>query len=447
MELKIYTTVLVNQQVTKEESTVLFVEDAEGVENEVINLYPDVTYQTIEGFGGAMTEAACYAMSKLPEAKREEILKSYFGEDGIGYRFLRTHIDSCDFSLGNYSAMSDESDKDMKSFSLERDEQLLIPAIKRVMDICKEPVSVMLTPWSPPSFMKTNGQKNGGGKLKQEYYPIWAAYICRYISEYKQRGINVTMLSVQNEPKAVQTWDSCVFTAAEERVFLKDHLWPALRQSGLGDVQVLIWDHNKERVYERAMELIDNGTDDMIAGVAFHWYSGDHFEALRLVSERFADKRLVFTEGCVELAHYSAVPELSKARRYAHDIIGNLNNGMHLFIDWNLALDELGGPNHVNNYCDAPIICDTQAGDFKKRLTFDYIGHFSKYIMPSAKRMAYTKYTDTLDVTAAKNADGTIAVVVMNKLSESQKAVFRLDGQKAEIDLKADSITTVCVTR
>ncbi len=445
MELTIYSTILINQQVKKEESTVTFTDDAEGVENEVINLYPDIEYQTIEGFGGAMTEAACHAMSALPESKREEILQAYFGEDGIGYRFLRTHIDSCDFSLGNYSAMNDPDDKDMKSFSLERDEQLLIPAIKEAMAICREPVSVMLTPWSPPPFMKTNGQKNGGGKLKKEYYPMWAAYMCRYISEYKQRGINVVMISIQNEPKAVQTWDSCIFTAAEERAFLAGHLWPTMRQNGLEDVQVFIWDHNKERVYERAAEIIDDETDKMVSGVAFHWYSGDHFEALRLVTETFADKKLAFTEGCVELSHDADTPELAKAQRYAHDIIGNLNNGMHLYFDWNIALDEQGGPNHVNNYCDAPIICDTKMGEFKKRLTFDYIGHFSKYIKPGAKRIAYTKYTDTLDVTAAKNADGTVAVVIVNRVSEPQKAVFRLNGQKAEVKLEADSITTVCL--
>ncbi len=447
MELNIYSTALLNGQTKKTQNAVPFTDDTEGVENEVINLYPRVEYQTIEGFGGAMTEAACWAMSKLPPGKREEILAAYFGADGIGYRFLRTHIDSCDFSLGNYSAMSDPNDTDMTSFSLERDEKLVIPAIRRAAELCADPVAVMLTPWSPPPFMKTNGEKNGGGGLKKEYAPMWAAYLCRYIKEYRERGVRVTMFSIQNEPKAVQTWDSCVFTAAEERAFLKDHLWPALRRSGLDDVQVFIWDHNKERVYERALEIIDGDTDKMITGVAFHWYSGDHFEALRLVSETFADKKLVFTEGCVELLHNSDASELSKARRYAHDIIGNLNNGMHLYMDWNIALDEKGGPNHVDNYCDAPVICDTQTGTYTKRLTFDYIGHFSKYIKPGAKRIAFTRYTDALEVTAAKNTDGTITVVVVNRLSEPQKAVFRLNGQKAQIELEADSIVTACITQ
>ena len=445
MNLNVYSTVMLKGQTIKTESAAPFSDDTEGVENEVINLYPEVEYQTIEGFGGAMTEAACWAMSKLSEEKREEILASYFGPEGIGYRFLRTHIDSCDFSLDNYSAMDDPDDEDMKSFSLERDEKLVIPVIKRAAALCAAPVSVMLTPWSPPPFMKTNGQKNGGGSLKKEYYPMWAAYLCRYIREYRQRGINVTMLSVQNEPKAVQTWDSCVFTAAEEREFLKEHLWPALQRNGLNDVQVFIWDHNKERVYERACEIIGDDTKEMVSGVAFHWYSGDHFEALRLVSEKFPGQKLVFSEGCVELLHFSDASELTKARRYAHEIIGNLNNGMHLYMDWNIALDERGGPNHVNNFCDAPVICDTQKGRYTKRLTFDYIAHFSKYLKPGAKRIAFSKYADSIDVTAAKNTDGTLVAVLVNKLSEPQNAVFRLNGQKAPIELEPDSIVTVCI--
>lgn len=447
MDLTIYATFLKDQQIKRSETEMTLSHDTDGVENEVVNLYPEVEYQRIEGFGGAMTEAAAYAMSKLPEDQKKEILDTYFGPGGIGYRFLRTHIDSCDFSLGNYSAMNDATDEQMKSFSLARDEELVIPAIRQAIDVCEDRIGVMLTPWSPPPFMKTNGQKNGGGSLKKEYYPLWAAYICRYILEYRQRGLNVTMLSIQNEPKAVQPWDSCVFTAAEEREFLKDHLWPSLQKNGLSDVQLLIWDHNKERVYERACEIIDEETQHIVSGVAFHWYSGDHFEALRLVSEEFPDKKLVFTEGCVELSHYSDASELSKARRYAHDIIGDLNNGMNLFIDWNIALDEQGGPNHVHNYCDAPISCDTKAGTYQKRLTFDYIGHFSKHIKLGARRIAYTKYADTLEITAAKNPDGSIAVVIMNTLAKPQNSILRLAGKTARIALEGDSITTVLLTK
>lgn len=439
MVLTVYSTALSGETVKR----AAFQDDA-GVENNVVNLYPQIEYQTIEGFGGALTEAACYVMSKLPEEKQEEILEAYFGAGGIGYRFIRTHIDSCDFSLGNYSAMDDD-DPEMKSFSLKRDEKLIIPAIKRAMEICPQEIGVMLTPWSPPPFMKTNGQKNGGGSLEKKYYPMWAEYICRYIIEYRKRGINVSLLSVQNEPNAVQTWDSCVFTASEERELLC-RLYPALQKSGLGDVQILIWDHNKERVYERACEIIDDETCGMVSGVAFHWYSGDHFEALRLVSERFPGKKLVFSEGCVELSHYSGESELAKARRYAHDIIGNFNNGMNIFFDWNIALDERGGPNHAGNFCDAPVICDTAAGTYKKNLIFDYISHFSKHIKPGAKRIAFTKYTDTLEIVSAKNPGGDIISVIVNRMPFSQKIVIRLGGRQAEAELSEDSISTICVT-
>ncbi len=415
-----------------------------GAAMNVVNLYPNMEYQTFHGFGGAITEAAGYSFSKLTEKGKEEILKKYFSNEGLRYHFIRTHIDSCDFSISNYTAMEDSKDREMNSFSLKRDEEYILPFLRKAKSAKGEDFDLMLTPWSPPAFMKTNEDRNNGGKLKEEYREFWAEYICRYIKEYEALGFPVNRITVQNEPDAVQTWDSCTFNPTEEKEFLRDYLYKALERNGLTRVKINIWDHNKERMFERARAIIDDETDKMIDGVAFHWYTGDHFEAIQLTGEIYPGKELLFTEGCVEYSRFDA-GQLRNAQMYAHDIIGNLNAGMTGFIDWNILLDEKGGPNHVNNLCDAPIMVNTEDGSYEEKLSFHYIRHFSHYIDRDAKRIALTKYTDKLEMTALKNPDGTVVLIVLNKQGEDMPLSLRIQGLNTEFTVPAASIVTAVI--
>ncbi|MGB8452499.1 MAG: glycoside hydrolase family 30 beta sandwich domain-containing protein [Anaerocolumna sp.] len=413
----------------------------QGAAMNVVNLYPDIEYQTFHGFGGAVTEAAGYAFSKLGKENQEKVVDKYFGLEGNRYRLIRTHIDSCDFSIDNYEAMSDPEDLAMDSFTLERDEKYILPLLRAGRAKRGEPFDLMLTPWSPPEFMKTNGDRNHGGKLKTEFMDFWAEYICRYIKEYGKKGFPVTRITIQNEPEAVQTWDSCIFSGEEEKVFLRDHLYPALIKNNLSHIKVNIWDHNKERLFERAKAAIDADTDKMVDGIAFHWYTGDHFEAIGLTRDAYPGKELIFTEGCVEYSRFDA-GQLNNAQMYAHDIIGNMNAGMTGYIDWNILLDEKGGPNHVGNFCDAPIMINTQNDSFEQKLSFDYIGHFSKYIEKDAKRIAFTKYTDKLEITALKNPDGFIVLVALNRTEQDLPVSVRLEGKTVEFPVPQNTIIT-----
>lgn len=439
--MKLITTTFENQQkevTVKEYGTT---QELRGMENNVVNLYPEVTYQTFLGFGGAATEAAGYAFSKLSKENREKAIKLYFGEEGNGYHMLRSHIDSCDFSIGVYTAMDNPEDREMKSFNMERAEKYVLPLVEEAQRTAKEPLDIMLSPWSAPAFMKTNNDRCHGGKLKPEYREFWAEYICRYIKEYNDRGLKVSRVTVQNEPLAVQTWDSCVYTAEEEKEFLRDYLYPALVKNGLFDVKINVWDHNKERLYERAKAIIDKDTEKMVDGIAFHWYSGDHFETISIAREVFPGKQLIFTEGCVEYSRFDT-DQLRNAQMYAHDIMGNLNAGMTGSIDWNIFLDEKGGPNHAGNFCDAPIMVDTQNGTFEVKLSFDYIGHFSKYIKPGAKRIALSKYTYDLEMTAFKNPDGSLALVVLNRKEQDMPVNIRLGEEIIQFTVPKSSIVT-----
>lgn len=443
-KIKVYSTVYENNIEKCMERELDFLPDQEE-ENQLVNLYPIMQYQTWEGFGGALTESAGYIFNQMEKDQKEEMLQQYFSTENMKYSMVRIPIDSCDFSLGHYEAVQDAQDLSFKHFQLERVEKNIFPLLDSAQEVYGKELEIMLTPWSPPAYMKTNQDRNHGGKLKEEYKKIWAEYICRYINEYRKRGYQVKRISLQNEPKAVQPWDSCVYTALEEKEFLRDYMWPALQENGLHDIEVFIWDHNKERAFERACTIIDETTDAMVKGIAFHWYSGDHFEALRMIHEKFPDKKLILSEACIEYCKFSADDFLKNAQKYAHDMIGNLNNGMTGFYDWNIVLDEKGGPNHVKNFCDAPFLYDTQNKKLLKRNIAKYIWHFSHFIEKGAVRIGTTSYSDAIEVTAFQNGSHNISVVLLNRTEKEMPVKIRIDDHIAACSLDPNSITTAVI--
>ena len=340
--------------------------------------------------------------------------------------------------------MEQAGDVALKTFSIARDEQALIPFIQAAQRVNGSKFKLFASPWSPPAWMKTNGMMNQGGKLKKECARAWAEYYAKYIKAYAKEGIKIWGRTVQNEPKAVQRWDSCVYTAEEERDFVKNHLGPVLEKRGLGHVKVMVWDHNKERVFERARTILsDPAAARYIWGVGFHWYSGDHFENLSLTQLRFPDKKLLFTEGCVEKA--VNMGKWENGERYGHDILGDLNHGAVGWVDWNLILDEQGGPNHVGNFCDAPVIADTRKNKVVYGNSYFYIGHFSRFIRPGARRVGVSRYTDKLEVAAFRNRDGSLAVVVLNRTEEALKYSLRLGQASADFNSLPHSIMTLVI--
>lgn len=412
----------------------------DGVENEVLNIYEDVQYQTMEGFGGALTDSAGYVFSRMNGKQQEELLTMYFDESHMGYNQVRIPVDSCDFSTHLYEAAPDREDENLEGFSFADTEKYILPLLERAQKKAGKKLKIMLSAWSPPAYMKTNGSRTGGGSLKKEYRRRWAAYLCRYVEEYRKRGYEVVRMTIQNEPNAVQKWDSCLFTAQEEKEFLRDYLVPALRERGMEDIELFIWDHNKERVYERARDTIDDTTEDMISGIAFHWYSGDHFEALDMVRQRFPEKKLILSESCLEFGRHDREAQLENAGKLAHDMIGNLNHGMSGFYDWNILLDENGGPNHVDNFCDAPFLYHLEEGRLEERMCLKYYWHFAHFIRPGAVRLAVTRYTDALDFTAWRNADGRLVFVILNRSENARPCYLRVRGQVLAIEAEAQSI-------
>jgi glucosylceramidase len=408
----------------------------------VISMNTKTKYQKIIGFGGAFTEAACYTLNRLSKANQEKLLKAYFdNNEGLGYTIGRIHMNSSDFSLGNYTYVED-NDSDLSSFDISRERKYVIPTIKRAESILGKKIDLLVSPWSPPAWMKTNNQMNYGGKLKPEFYQTWANYFVKFLEEINKEGLSAFALTVQNEPAAKQTWDSCLYTGEEERDFVKNHLGPTLENSEFRDVKIFIWDHNRDVVVERAEAVLnDKEASKYVAGTAIHWYVSEAFENVGKVHELFPDKQIIFSEGCIEVGPHPGVYETGE--RYARNIIGDFSNWCEAFIDWNFTLDEIGGPNHVGNYCDAPILSDTVNDELIFNSSYYHLAHFSKHVKPGAYRIASESTDSDLKQVAFLNPDGSKVLIILNETEKGQVVLIKEEENEIKIESSKRTITTV----
>lgn len=413
---------------------------------------PTRRFQTILGIGGALTDASAEVFAKLSPATQRELLDAYFDPDkGIGYTIGRTNIHSCDFSSGSYTYVN-EGDVALVSFSVEHDRQFRIPFIKRALATAGGKLTLYASPWSPPAFMKTNNDMLRGGKLKPEFRQAWANYFSKFIKAYEKEGIPIWGVTVQNEPMATQTWESCIWTAEEERDFLKNFLGPTLQREGLGDKKIIAWDHNRDLIYQRVSTILaDREAARYVWGIGFHWYepwSGGTmmFDNVRLVHETFPDKHLLFTEGTPDTFKPDDLRAWRLGEFYGRSMINDFNGGAVGWTDWNVLLDERGGPNHVGNFCFAPVHADTRTGELTYTNSYHYIGHFSKFVRPGARRIACSPSRSALLATAFVNPDGKVSVVVMNPTDKQVAYHLWVAGNAAEVSSLPHSIQTLVFT-
>ncbi|HEY0529536.1 MAG TPA: glycoside hydrolase family 30 protein, partial [Gemmatimonadaceae bacterium] len=404
--------------------------------------------QTMVGIGGALTDASAETFAKLPAPKQREILDAYYDPTkGIGYTLGRTNIHSCDFSSDSYTYVK-EGDKALTSFSVDHDRRYRIPFIKQARATARGNLNLFASPWSPPAFMKTNNDMLHGGKLKPDSYQAWANYYTKFIRAYEKEGVPIWGISVQNEPMATQRWESCIYSAEDERDFLKNYLGPTMRRAGLGDRKIIAWDHNRDLIYQRASTILaDPKAAQYVWGIGYHWYEpwsgGDQmFDNVKLVHETFPDKKLIFTEGCVDTFKAEDLHNWRLGEAYGRSMINDFNDGAVGWTDWNVLLDEQGGPNHVGNFCFAPVHADTKTGEIIYTNSYYYIGHFSKFIRPGARRIAAAPSRSALLSTAFVNPDGKMSVVVMNRTDQKVQYFLWLNGQAAEVSSPPRSIQT-----
>jgi glucosylceramidase len=311
---------------------------------------------------------------------------------------------------------------------------------------------LIASPWSPPAYMKDNGNMCGGGKLLPEYKSVWAHYYAKYIKAMAEEGIKISAVTVQNEPNASQLWESCNYSAEDEEEFINWYLMDALESEGLGDVKIIIWDHNKERIYDRAKRVLGNErVNQRVWAVAHHWYSGSHFEGLRLVYEQLG-KPTICSEFCGPITQ----DVNALAEQYGIEMCGNLNHYNIASCDWNLLLDEKGGPYHnriakseedgkerKDVGCYAPILYDTNQKQLMITPIYYVIGHFSKFIKRGAVRIATTVYHPSLHTCAFENPDGSHVCVILNPTDDHLPAVIRYQDGCTETGMKPHSIVTL----
>ncbi|NJP40372.1 glycoside hydrolase family 30 protein [Oscillospiraceae bacterium HV4-5-C5C] len=435
-----------------------------GQEGQLLNIYEQVQYQEILGFGGAFTEASALNFAQLDPKNQALLMEAYFDPElGLGYNFCRSTINSCDFSADFYTYDDTEDDYNLSDFNIEHDRQAIIPMIKAAREN-NEDLRLFCSPWSPPAWMKTNHRMDHGGSLRPECRDVWARYTARFIQAYQAEGVPIWGVTVQNEAKAAQGWESCVYSAGEERDFVTGFLKPAYEQAGLGDVKVFFWDHNKERVVERGLETLCNERSRAaFDGVAVHWYSGDHFTALDVFHRLYPEKIIIASEQCTH-----AEPDIPYAsgEAYAHDILGNLNNWAAAWTDWNMLLDDQGGPDHWKDWQEAnpeaweawrqtplkteaeiwvgeaPVMLDRRSQTLSFSSSYYYLGHFSKYIQRSARRIGSSCYSPLLETAAFMNPDGSVTAIVLNRSSQTLPLTLRWKKRLADYQVSPHSIVT-----
>lgn len=439
-----------------------------------IVLSPEETFQTITGFGGSFTEASAYLLNQVSLENRAKILEAYFGESGAKYSLTRTHMNSCDFSLNNYSYAPVEGDMTLENFSIEEDRDDIIPMIKEAMTVSKDGFKILSSPWTAPPWMKDNKDWRGG-KLLPEYYDTWALFFSKYLDAYRAEGIDIWGFTVENEPLGNDNnWESMHFTPEEMTGFVQNHLGPKLEADG-HDVKILGYDQNRGAELQEWVETMykDEASAKYFDGTAVHWYAStyDWFPgALKMAHRAAPDKHLIQSEACVDAQvpewqnddwywskeatdwGWEWAPEDQKylhpkyvpVYRYARDIIGCLNNWVDGWIDWNMVLDRQGGPNWFKNWCVAPVIVDPDADEVYFTPLYYTLAHFSKYIRPGAKRIGFELSDNSLMATAVENSDN-IVVVLLNQASTAKSISITIRDKSVELSISGQAIQTIII--
>jgi glucosylceramidase len=401
-------------------------------------------YQTMLGFGGALTESSAWVLAQLPAEKRMEVIRRYYDPaEGIGYTLARTHLNSCDFSLSLWSLAERPGDYELHSFTLDPMRKWVLPLLHDARRVAgsDDRFRLLVSPWSPPAWMKTNFRMDDGGSLRPEYAPSWANMFVKFAQAMeREEKLPVWAFTVQNEPQARQVWESCLYTPAQESAFIRNHLGPALHRAGLQGIKLLAHDHNRDILEAHAdAALGDPETARYVWGVGLHWYVSNDFAASSRVHAKYPDKPILFTEGCWEGGGKLGAWEHGEG--YATQMMGDFRNWVCGFIDWNIVLDQRGGPNHVGNFCDAPVIVDTGTKEVRFGPSFYYIAHFSRFVQPGAHRIG-SGGTEGLDSIAFRNPDGSLAVIVMNRAAVPAQFNLSAGGEVLACSIPARAIQT-----
>ncbi|WP_300007741.1 glycoside hydrolase family 30 protein [uncultured Dokdonia sp.] len=458
-----------------------------------LQLLPDQEFQTYYGFGASFTESSAWNLATIPEDTRKEVLTNIFSPtEGAGFSLTRTHINSSDYSNGHYTYVEDGDEnlstfsiyEDMKGFSGDENNQVrgielvtptydMIPMILEASNIPDADFKIIASPWSPPSWMKSGETATmTNGSLQPKYYGLWAKYLSKYVSAYKEQGIPIWGITPQNEPLHAHDarWDSNGFTPEQGRDFLRDHLGPELVKDGhikLNDLdaglRVLIYDHNKSTMNDYVTVTYEDPEASKYAwGTAFHWYASSeldknnwHAATLDTLRTKWPNKGMIHTESSIDIDANDPINQYWRESTdyagtfvpfdtYAYDIITDINHGAQGYVEWCMILSHLGQPNPYDNFNSAPVLINPVTDEVIYTPLYYLLSHFSKFIRPNAIRIGLEgSEVNDLIYTAAKNIDGSIAVVVFNKNHEVYELTLGLETSRYNIKIGPRTLQTI----
>ena len=443
-----------------------------------LTLNPNETHQTLIGIGSSFTESSAHALSELSTKERNRVLEAYFSPNGAHISLTRTHIASCDFSLKNYTYAPVANDTELTYFSIEPDYNYLLPLIKDAQSIVGAQFHILASPWTAPPWMKDNNTWNGGELLK-EHYQTFADYIVKYIQAYAAEDIPIWGITPVNEPFGNNSsWESMHFFDAEKmRELVGDYLGPTLRKANL-DVPIWIYDQNREELMLEYAKAIyeDKTAAQYVRGMAVHWYQSTidvGGEILDEVHQKYPTFEILHSEGCIDnignteeigswleddwywraeatdwgytwAENKANHPKYRPFFRYTRDLIGGLNHHFTGWIDWNMVLNTRGGPNHVNNFCLAPVLVDSGKDQAYLTPLYYSIAHCSKFIRPGATRIGLKGHDEKeFMATAFKNPDDSIAVIVFNLTEEEISYSISLGDAQETLSIAAGALQTI----
>jgi len=493
----------------------------------LIVIRPDIVKQTIAGIGTSFTESSAFVLAHLDKDKRQEVMHKIYGEAGANFSMARTMIGASDFSVeGKYSYADVEGDAGLKHFSIAPDSDGfpveeypairdpaydLLPMIKEALAIKNnqkdKDLRIIASAWTAPSWMKDiedwfipgsdeNNWHGTGGELKNEYIPVYADYLAKYLDAYRDEGINIWGLTPVNEPHGNNgQWESMHFTPESQNDFVKNHLGPKLHNSGNGDIKLLVYDQNRDGLEEWTDTILsDADTAKYVYGVAVHWYESTfkvYEDILDRVHDKFPEFSIIHTEGTIDdlgkdapkgikdpvrfkesgwfdndafwwnanatdwayTAPWPGViaedhPIYTPVHRYARNIIVSLNHWMTGWIDWNIVLDQRGGPNHVGNFCGAPIMIDVATRKVYYTPIYYVLAQLSRTIRPGDKAVQAYKYLDGLDddsihASATISPEKLLTVQVLNTTKQPVTYMLQIGAQHAEVVIAENSLQTV----
>lgn len=401
------------------------------------------TLQEIEGFGAALTGSSAYLIhQELNSTQRSQLLQELFDpQQGIGISYLRITMGASDFSLSDFTyddMPAGQTDPDLSEFTIAKDKEDLIPVLQSILAVAPG-IQIMSSPWSPPAWMKDNGQL-AGGKLKPEWYSAYAAYFVKYLQAFQQEGITIHAVTPQNEPLHEAAYPSMRMEAGEQAAFIKDHLGPAFKQQQL-NTGIIIYDHNWDAPQYPVSILNDSAARQYVTGSAFHAYAGQ-VSAMTQVHAQHPDKGLYFTE----ISGGAWAPDFSDNLQWnmRNIFIGSMNNWSKTALLWNLALDPQHGPRNGGCQDCRGVVTIGADGSITRNVEYYAIGHLSRFVRPGAFRVTLSgSNTSGLESVAFLNADGDRVLVVLNTGSNARTFTVADGNRTYDCSLEGNAVATI----